>query len=79
VNLKPVSVSQKPETRFELQAAKKIGYGEADVEMVEDGFYRRTGADSHRQWLHHPSFQLLQKILEEVEVRRVVSIPIHDE
>ncbi len=43
-NLKPMSVSHKPETKFEKQAAKAIGNGKPVVETVEDGFYRRVGA-----------------------------------
>lgn len=44
VNLRAMSINHEPRTDFEKQAAKEIAAGEADFEVIEDGFYRRAGA-----------------------------------
>jgi len=80
VNLKPMSVSHKPETKFEKQAAKEISNGKPDVEIIEDGFYRRVGAipigsgciSCHSGFFKNPSKKPKFAGL-------VISIPIHDE
>jgi len=79
-NLKPMSVSHKPETKFEKQAAKEIGNGKPDVEIVEDGFYRRAGAipigsgciSCHSGFFKNPSKKPKFAAL-------VISIPVSDE
>jgi hypothetical protein len=42
VNLKPMSLDHAPETRFEKQAAKVLATGKSEVEIIQDGFYRRA-------------------------------------
>lgn len=44
VNTKPMSIGHEPKTDFEKQAAKEIAAGKEQVEIVEDGHYRRVGA-----------------------------------
>ena len=44
VNMKPMSISHEPKTEFEKRAAKEIASGKAEVDIVEDGYYRRVGA-----------------------------------
>lgn len=46
VNLPAMGVDHEPATDFEKDAAKKIAAGEAAVETVADGYYRRAGAIS---------------------------------
>lgn len=41
-NLKAMSVDHEPETPFEKQAAREITRGRKEVEVVEEGFYRRA-------------------------------------
>lgn len=43
VNLKAMSINHEPKTEFEKRAAKEIADGKTEVEVVEDGFYRRAG------------------------------------
>ena len=42
VNLRAMSLNHEPETSFEKKAAKKLAAGDDDVEIVEDGFFRRA-------------------------------------
>lgn len=42
VNLKAMSINHDPSTEFEKHAAKEIAAGKDDVEVVEDGYYRRA-------------------------------------
>lgn len=44
VNLKPMSIDHEPKTEFEKRAAKEMAAGKAEVEAVEDGYYRRAEA-----------------------------------
>lgn len=44
VNLKPMSVDHEPSSDFEKQAAREIADGKSELEIVEDGYYRRAGA-----------------------------------
>jgi hypothetical protein len=44
VNLRAMSINHEPKTEFEKRAARQIAAGEAAVETVEEGFYRRAGA-----------------------------------
>ncbi|HET6424897.1 MAG TPA: DUF3365 domain-containing protein [Planctomycetaceae bacterium] len=44
VNLKAMSVDHEPETDFEKKAATEIAGGKPDIEVIEDGYYRRAGA-----------------------------------
>ncbi|MDA1231417.1 MAG: DUF3365 domain-containing protein [Planctomycetota bacterium] len=44
VNLRAMSINHEPTTDFEKRAAKEIAAGETDLEVIEDGFYRRAGA-----------------------------------
>ncbi|QDU27210.1 hypothetical protein ETAA8_22950 [Anatilimnocola aggregata] len=44
VNMKPMSINHEPKTEFEKRAAKEIASGKAEVDIVEDGYYRRVGA-----------------------------------
>lgn len=44
VNLKAMSVDHEPETEFEKIAARQIAAGKMEVDIVEEGFYRRAGA-----------------------------------
>jgi hypothetical protein len=44
VNLRAMSINHEPKTEFEKRAARQIAAGEAAVEAVEGGFYRRAGA-----------------------------------
>lgn len=39
----PMSINHEPKTEFEKQAARRIAKGEAFVETIEDGYYRRAG------------------------------------
>lgn len=41
-NLKAMSVDHEPETPFEKQAAREITRGKKEIEVVEEGFYRRA-------------------------------------
>ena len=42
VNLRAMSIDHEPETEFEKQAARDITAGKSDVEIIEDGYYRRA-------------------------------------
>lgn len=42
VNLKPMSVAHEARTPFEKTAASQLASGKTDVEIVEDGYYRRA-------------------------------------
>jgi hypothetical protein len=44
VNLKPMSIDHEPSSDFEKKAAKELASGKAELEVVEDGYYRRAGA-----------------------------------
>jgi hypothetical protein len=44
VNLRAMSINHEPKTDFEKRAAREIAAGQAAVEAVEAGFYRRAGA-----------------------------------
>jgi hypothetical protein len=44
VNLKAMSINHEPQTDFEKRAAREIVAGETEIEVIEDGFYRRAGA-----------------------------------
>jgi len=44
VNLRAMSINHEPTTDFEKKAAKEIAAGVTDLEVIEDGFYRRAGA-----------------------------------
>jgi len=44
VNLKAMSINHEPQTDFEKRAAREIGAGETEIEVIEDGFYRRASA-----------------------------------
>lgn len=44
VNLKAMGVDHEPESEFEKQAAKEIADGKSELDVVEDGYYRRAGA-----------------------------------
>ena len=43
-SMKPMSIDHKPTSEFEKDAAKEIAAGTEQVEIVEDGYYRRAGA-----------------------------------
>lgn len=44
VNLKPMNIDHEPKSDFEKRAVKEISEGKNDLEVVENGFYRRAGA-----------------------------------
>ena len=44
VNTKAMSIHHEPKNAFEKSAAKAIAAGKGEVELVEDGYYRRAGA-----------------------------------
>ena len=44
VNLKAMSINHEPQTDFEKRAARDIVAGETEIEVIEDGFYRRASA-----------------------------------
>jgi hypothetical protein len=44
VNLKAMSINHDPKTEFEKRAAREIVAGETEIEVIEDGFYRRATA-----------------------------------
>lgn len=44
VNLKAMSINHEPKSDFEKSAAKAIAEGKSELEVVEDGYYRRAGA-----------------------------------
>ena len=44
VNLKAMSVDHEPESEFEKKAAKVIADGKSELDVVEDGYYRRARA-----------------------------------
>jgi hypothetical protein len=44
VNLKAMSIDHEPKSDFEKRAAKELASGKAELEVVEDGYYRRAGA-----------------------------------
>lgn len=46
VNTKAMSIDHDPKTDFEKRAAKELAEGKAEIEEIEDGFYRRAGAIS---------------------------------
>ncbi len=43
-SMKPMSVDHEPTSEFEKRAAKEIAAGTEQLEVVEDGYYRRAGA-----------------------------------
>lgn len=44
VNTRAMSIGHEPKNDFEKRAAEKIAAGDADFEVVEDGYYRRAVA-----------------------------------
>lgn len=44
VNLKAMSIDHEPTSDFEKRAAKEIADGKSELEVIEDGYYRRAGA-----------------------------------
>lgn len=44
VNLKAMSINHEPQTDFEKRAAQDIVAGETEIEVIEEGFYRRASA-----------------------------------
>lgn len=44
INLKAMSFTHEPHTDFEKRAAREITNGKSEVEVIEDGFYRRVVA-----------------------------------
>ena len=42
VNMKAMSIDHEPKTTFEKRAAREIAAGKPEVEVVEDGYYRRA-------------------------------------
>lgn len=44
VNTQAMSIDHEPQTEFEKRAAREIADGKDDVEVVEEGYYRRAGA-----------------------------------
>lgn len=44
VNLKAMSIDHEPISDFEKKAAKEISDGKLELDVVEDGYYRRAGA-----------------------------------
>ncbi|HET6880393.1 MAG TPA: DUF3365 domain-containing protein [Pirellulales bacterium] len=44
VNTRAMSLDHEPRTEFEKAAAEKIGAGQDEYEIVENGYYRRAGA-----------------------------------
>lgn len=44
VNLKAMNINNEPKSEFELRAAKEIGAGNGEFEILEDGYYRRAAA-----------------------------------
>ena len=44
VNMKAMSIDHEPKSEFEKMAAKEIAGGKSELEVVENGFYRRAGA-----------------------------------
>lgn len=43
-SMKPMSVDHEPTSDFEKRAAREIAAGTEQLEVVEDGYYRRAGA-----------------------------------
>lgn len=43
VNMRPMSINHEPKTEFEKRAVREIVAGKSDIEVIEDGFYRRAG------------------------------------
>ncbi|MEX0818750.1 MAG: DUF3365 domain-containing protein [Pirellulaceae bacterium] len=43
-SMKPMSVDHEPKSAFERRAAKEIAAGTDQLEVVENGYYRRAGA-----------------------------------
>ncbi len=44
VNVRAMSIHHEPKTAFEKRAAEVIADGQAEFELVENGYYRRAGA-----------------------------------
>jgi len=44
VNMKAMSIDHVPKSDFAKKAAKEIAAGKPELEVVEDGYYRRAGA-----------------------------------
>ena len=44
VSLKAMSFNHEPQSDFEKRAAREIISGKSEVEVMEDGFYRRVAA-----------------------------------
>jgi len=44
VNARAMSIDHEPDTDFEKKAAQAIESGKKEIEVVEDGYYRRAGA-----------------------------------
>ena len=44
VNLKAMSINHEPQTEFEKRAVREIVAGETEIEVIEEGFYRRASA-----------------------------------
>ena len=44
VNTRAMSLDHEPKTEFEKAAAEKLGSGQDEYELIENGYYRRAGA-----------------------------------
>lgn len=44
VNLRAMSINHEPNTEFEKKAAREIAAGATELEVIEDGYYRRAHA-----------------------------------
>ena len=44
VSFKAMSIDHDPKNDFEIRAAKEIGQGNSEFEVIEDGYFRRAGA-----------------------------------
>lgn len=77
VNTKAMSIDHDPKTDFEKRAAKELAEGKTEIEVVEDGYFRRAGVISlHSGCLscHEGLFQSPSK--KQRYAGLVISVPI---
>lgn len=80
INTKAMSINHDPKTDFELRAVKELGDEKAEIETVEDGYYRRAGViplTSGCLSCHEGLFKSSSKVQRYAGL--VISIPVREE
>lgn len=86
-SLPPMSNDHKPESEFEKRAAKEITAGSPQLEILEDGYYRRAVAvplgggcvGCHQGRARNPSKQHFAGLVVSIPVRAGEALPVVDQ